>query len=229
MAAEGETVWDQEAHSRALLLKRRCGRCAERVPASALLRAAACPHCGERLGWPAAEDAASLIAALNARWAKRRWPVYGLVAASTAVTGFLPLLPTLVSIAFLLYIRLAILREPVGWFSPARRVLSRLALKLWFLAIGCLNLALVSLVALVPFANVVLSGLVSLATTALFVEVALDYLRGRLRREAEAGPALDAWEWGLPVGLLVGSVVTAGAAAWGIYQAWTVVTACLAR
>lgn len=220
-------TFDRDAHSRALMLRRRCGHCAERVPATVLLRGQGCPHCGREVGWPAGADAESILAALDRRWRRRRWPAYLLVTLSAAATGFLPFLPTIVSVIFMVYVRLAILRDPVSWFGPSRRILTRVGLKLWLVTVGSVNLALVSVFALVPFANVVLAGLASLATSALFVEVALVYLRGRLRREAEHGPELEAWEWGVPAALVAGTAAAVGGCIYALHQAWTLVQSLL--
>jgi len=216
--------FDPDAHSRALMLRRRCGRCAERVAASELLRAGNCPRCGGQLGWPCAADTESIIEAIDRRWRRRRWPVYIFVTVTAALTGFVPLLPTIVSVAVMIYLRLAILREPVSWFGPGRRILAKVGLKLWLVTVGCINLALISAAALVPFVNVVLSGVVSVATSALFVEVALVYLRGRLRQEAEAGPRLEAWEWGVPLALVAGMAAAAAGSALAIAGIWQWVT-----
>ena len=60
---------DLQTHHNLLLLRRRCGWCAESVPLKALLRADACPHCGANL--LPAETGAALHEALAGRWAVR--------------------------------------------------------------------------------------------------------------------------------------------------------------
>ena len=63
-----------------------------------------------------------------------------------------------------------------------------------------------------------------MATTALFVEVSLWFLRGRLRREASYGPTLQGWEWGLPAGLIGGTLVIGTAALIAVIATWEVLS-----
>jgi hypothetical protein len=195
-------VFDVDAHRRALLLRRRCGTCAECVGPAVLLRGEPCPHCGSVARWPSTASE-SLLDALAARWRRRRWVVYGLLALSTGLTGFLPVIPTLVAAVFMIALRHTLMREPLKWFGPPRRLVTGINLKLWLVSVAALTLVATTLLSLVPFANVPLNAVACLATTALFVEVSLVYLRDRLRREATGGAGLDAWEWGVPA-LLAG-------------------------
>jgi hypothetical protein len=169
----------------------------------------------------------SIIAGIDRRWRARRLVFYAVVTVTTALAGFLPFLPTLLSVASMVYVRLAVLREPVQWFGPGRRLVTRFALKLWLVAVGSLTLVLNSLAVLVPFANVPLSGAICLGANVLFVEVALVYLRGRLRREAETGPALESWEWGVPAGLVVATVGALAGAIYGGRMVWQAVAGLL--
>lgn len=223
--AEGPTAWDRGAHRRALMMSRRCASCAERVGPEVLLRGRPCPHCGRPSPWPAGADAESVIVAIERRWRGRRWWIYGAVTISTGLTGFLPIVPTLVTVGFMIYLRYALMRAPLEWFSPGRRFACKLTLKLWMMAVGCLTLGLNALFALIPVGNLFLNALVGLASTALFVEVALWSLRTRLRREAYEGPELWFWEWALPAGLL-GSVLALGAGALlVVIVTWELITA----
>jgi hypothetical protein len=157
-------------------------------------------------------DADSVISAIERIWHRRRWWIYGAVTLSAGLTGFLPIVPTLITLGFMIYLRYALMREPLAWFSPARRFTSRFALKLWMVLVGCLALGLNALLNLLPFANVPLNAVVAVLSTSLFVEISIWYLRGRLRREAAEGPKLEGWEWGLPVGLLGGTFAIGAAA-----------------
>lgn len=207
-AEQVEASWDRVAHQRALLLQRRCGHCAERLRAKVLLRGLDCPRCGRPARWPGALDAESLADAVDTRWRRRRWLVYGLVTLSTGATGFLPVVPTVITVIVMIVVRHSFLREPMRWFSPGRKLVTGLNLKLWLVLVSSLTLAANAMLSLLPFVNIVLNALVCLGTTALFVEVALVYLRGRLRREASEGPGLELWEWGVPA-LLAGLVLVA--------------------
>lgn len=219
----GSRAWDQEAHQRALMLQRRCGYCAERVGPGVLLRGKPCPHCGRDLRWPSATDAESVIAAVEGRWKRRRWWIYGLVTGSAALTGFLPFVPTLVALGFMVVLRYSLLREPLEWFSRGRRLTSKFTLKLWLVTIGCLTLTVNELLNVLLFVNVFLKAAVCLGTTALFVEVSLWFLRGRLRREAYQGPDLDGWEWGVPAALMGGVLVLGASAILAVVLTWEVV------
>ena len=215
--------WDQEAHQRKLMLERRCPHCAEQVSAMVLFGGKPCA-CGRSIAWPAGPDAESVIEAVEGRWRRRRWWVYGLVTLSTGLTGFLPIVPTLVAIGFMIFLRYALLREPLDWFSRGRRITSRFVLKLWLVTVGCLALGVNELLNLLVFVNLFLKAGVCLATTALFVEVSLWYLRGRLRREAHHGPTLEGWEWGLPAGLIGGVLVMGTAALVAVVATWEVLS-----
>lgn len=197
------------------MLRRRCCACAEPVGPNVLFRGQPCSKCGQESTWPVSGDADSLIEAIQQKWRRRRTIVYLLVAGSTALTGFLPIVPTLIAVAFMIVLRHTFMREPMQWFSPGRRVVTGLNLKLWLVTVSGLTLILNALLGLIPFANIVLNAGACLATTALFVEVALRYLGGRLRREASDGPALEPWEWGVPA-LLTATIVCVGIAAVGV-------------
>lgn len=214
LAAEASalTVAEREAHQRALMMQRRCPHCAEEVPPGAIFGNRPCPSCGMAVVWPAGEQLASVIDRVESLWRKRRWWIYTLVGSSVALTGVLPIVPTVLAVGILIAVRLTLLREPLQWFSPGRRFTTRFALKLWMVFVGCVTLLANALLNLFPGVNIVLKALVSLAMAALFVEIAVVFLRNRLHREAQHGPALQWWEWGLPVGML-GSVVVASVGA----------------
>lgn len=219
-----EGSWSIDAHRRALMLRRRCSACAEAVGPKVLFRGAPCPRCGQTSTWPMADDADSLIEAVQEKWRRRRVLIYTLVTVSTALTGFLPVVPTLIAVIFMIVLRHAFMREPLQWFSPGRRVVTGLNLKLWLVTVSGLTLGVNAILALLPFLNIVLNAAACLATTALFVEVALRYLGGRLRREASDGPSLELWEWGVPA-LLTGAIIGVGIAATGaVILVWDLIS-----
>jgi hypothetical protein len=211
--APASPPWTPQAHQRALMLRRRCPHCAEQVAASLLLRHSACLECGLALDWPQVTDALSIGQTLLEGWRRRRWWVYGGVVLATGLTGFLPVVPTLLAVIAMIILRYGLMREPLGWFSPARRLTSRLVLGQWLALTSLLALGLNVLCSLVPAASVVLNAIACLGATALFVEVSLLYLRGRLEREVEHGAKLQVWEWALPLVLIVGVAVVAAASA----------------
>ena len=74
-------------HADALLLKARCGACAERVPRTNILRGLDCPSCDSGLSWSAAGQ---LTEGLRDQMGWKRWLAYGLVLAGSFLTGLLP-------------------------------------------------------------------------------------------------------------------------------------------
>lgn len=217
------------AHGRALIMQRRCAWCAESVPASVLLRGAACPRCKRVSQWSISQDATDLIGALNRTWSGKRWWFYGLLGVSTFATGMFPLAATLLTVAAMIYARIAIVREALTWFSPARRFTTRFTLRLWLLSTALLALVGNELLTLVPWANMPLKMMVSLASASMFVEGSLAWLRGRLKREASTDASLQWWEWALPVGLIGGATgLTIGAVAVGM-TLWSVAQGLIAQ
>lgn len=201
-------------HQRALLLARRCSHCAERIEPAVLFRNAPCPRCGRKIEWPTAKRASSLSEVIGRRWRRRRWLIYGLVALSSGLTGFLPVLPTVVATVFMIVLRYSFMREPMAWFSPARKLVTGLNLKLWLVTVSCLTLLMNTLMSFLPFINVPLNAVVGAVMTAIFVEISLLYLHGRLEREEETHE-LDDWEWGFAA-LLFALTVLFGSLALGL-------------
>jgi hypothetical protein len=200
---------------------RRCGWCAEPVGIGVLLRAEPCPRCGRAEGEGAHRQALlsnpntgdgphSLLDPIEDKWRARRWWLYGLLAAGTFATGTLPFVATLLTVAFFIAMRFLLIREPVQWFGPARRLTSRFTLRMWLLLTSVVTLVANELLTFLPGVNMLLKMLVSVAGAALFVEGSLWFLRGRLRREASPDPSLQWWEWGLPL-TLIGVVCALGA------------------
>ncbi len=224
MATNAIVEFDQAAHQRELLLRGRCSACAEKVPLGALVAQEACPHCATSLVWPASDGLDSVVSGLTAKWRGRRLWVYSLLTLSTGLTGFLPIVPTILAVAFLIYMRFAILRSPMQWLSPGRKVTTKLTLKLWIATIGIVTLALSTLSDLIPFANIFIKMGLNLGAGALFIEVALWHIRGRLRLEQNKGAKLEWWEWGLPVFLLAGAMVGGICAFAAFAVAWEIIS-----
>lgn len=194
-----------QTHHNLLLLRRRCGWCAESVPLKALLRGEDCSHCGAALqpvggGLPLQE-------ALAERWMGRRLLGYGLVATASFVSGSVPLIQTVVLALGLLVLHVFLVRSGLGWLLPARRVAARFTIKL----VGALltALAFVVNVAVAPLVGVsaVLLAVLGLVSAVVYVETALWLIRRRVAWEAEGRP-LQKREWMLPAGLGAGLVFT---------------------
>jgi len=150
------------------------------------------------------------------RWA---WRVvgYGLVAVASFFGGLIPLVQAVVQIAAMLVLHLILLRRPLYWLTPGRRLAARTTIKLLGALLGAFGLMVNVLVAPLPgVSGVVLAGL-GFALTAVYVEGGLAIIRRRLVWESEARP-LQVVEWGLPVGL-VAALVGCTAAVVGVVTA----------
>ena len=201
-----DTSTAMEEHRRSLMLKRRCSHCAERVRASILLRGRPCPRCQKVSSWNRSEDADALISALDQKWRRRRWWVYGILALGTFSTGMFPLVATLLALLAMVYARLVIVRRSLLWFGPGRRFTARFTIRAFMLTTGLMALVSNELLTLLPWANMPLKMLTSVFFTGLFVEGSLLYLTRTLRHEASEEHGLKWWEWGVPAGAVASAV-----------------------
>ncbi len=192
---------DLAAHQQALLLGRRCASCAEHVAARTLIDKTSCPHCGKVSRWQRLDDVEARVDAILQPWRRRRYWIYGLTAAGSFLTGSLPVVATVVTIIALVVMRHTVLRAPMVWLGPRRRVVTRLWLRLWLVIVALSALVLNELLTLLPIANMFIKAIVSVAAAAGYLELGLAYSRNRIRRE-QRGPELDWWEWALPAAML---------------------------
>jgi hypothetical protein len=193
------------AHQDALLLDRRCGRCAERTSALAILRGSTCGACDAHLTW---NGRGGVLAGLDAQRALPRRLGYVLIAVSSGLLGVLPFAQLFVQAAGLVVLHLVQLRRPLLWLSPRRRLLARMTLKLWgstLLVASLFGSILLAPLHAVPGLGTLLNagahGVAGALCTVLYIEGGLALLRRRLRWEAEGRP-LAAAEWGPPLVLL---------------------------
>lgn len=194
------------AHQNELLSGGRCGRCAERVERTQVVKAADCPHCGSALEF----HGGHVLDELEAK--RLRWRVlgYALVAAGSFVAGAVPLLQVVVQVLALFILHVVVLRRGLVWLGPGRRVLARISMKLYGAAIA--TFALLINVAIAPLVGVsaFILAAVGPLLTAAYVEGSLVILRKRLRWEADGRP-LQKREWVLPVSLITALLVAIGA------------------
>jgi len=199
------------AHRRRLLLRKRCPECAERAAAGAILRGEPCSHCHAELVLDhGGEHADRMLGAVRRRWGRWRFVVYPLALIANLLAGLIPLLSTVVLIVTMLIADVALVRRPILWLSPARRVMTRTTVKLWFAMLGVVS-ALVNLAA-APFitafgAGAIASAVSGLLATALYIEGALWLVTRRVRLESVTR-RLGLLEWTVPVGLLGGLVLS---------------------
>ena len=197
-----------EAHRSELLLRRRCGDCAERVPAGAVLGGGTCPSCASEITFVTADNVEERINQMLGRWGARRWVIYGLTALGALLTGFFPLAASLVTLVALLVMRHAVLRGALGWLGPKRRMATKMMLRQWMVLVALAGLLADQLLRLIPIGGIFGKMAVALALAVLFLESSLRFAAGRIRREVR-GAALDSWEWALPLALVVLMVLAA--------------------
>ncbi len=204
---------DLDAHHDALLLAGRCGRCAEVVKRHRLLRQLTCVHCGASLAVRGALDLPVRLE--RGRW---RWRVlgYGLVGVASFIAGTIPLVQSALQVLALLVLHIILLRRPLLWLTPGRRLAARTTIKLLGAVLGAVSVLLNVLVAPLPGVSNAVLATFGFGLTAVYVESGLAVIRRRLRWEAEARP-MSVVEWGLPAGLvgtlLLSTVGFIGAAA----------------
>jgi hypothetical protein len=193
-----EPVLDLDAHHDALLLRGRCGCCAEPVTRHRLLRQLDCEHCGASLCPRGAHDLHTRLEHGRLAW---RSVGYGLVAAASFFAGTVPLVQAALQIVAFLVLHVVLLRRPLYWLTPVRRLTARTTIKLLGAVLGATSVLVNLLVAPLPGVSNAVLAIVGFAFTAAYVEGGLVILRRRLLWEAEGRP-LSPVEWGLPAGLI---------------------------
>ncbi len=179
-------------HRQALLQRRRCPHCAERVPARTLLRGGTCPQCGSLLRLPGSADhAAEVLSAIKAGWRKARLPVYAGVLASTFLAGWVPLLSTVVTAAAMVTANVLLVRRPLRWLPPVQRMVTRASSRIWLVVLTLVSLALNTVAA--PLiaamgAGAVLSAMAGLGATFLYIEGSLAMIERGVARAARPSP-----------------------------------------
>jgi hypothetical protein len=208
------------AHQAALLMERRCGTCAERLGARDVWAGKACRWCKQPVFATGTFDAEGLAAGVTGKWQKWRTGVVVLVGVACLITGLVPLLAPVVFAAAMILANFVLIRQPLRWLRPARRLSTRLSLKILLAGLTLANLILSVLVyplfGVAQVTTAIISSLLALA----YVEAALRLTSAGLRREAAQTP-LQVWEW-LPPTLLLGACflfilvvsATAGGAFW---------------
>lgn len=164
-------------HRQRLLQRRRCPHCAERVTARAILAGSDCPSCGGPLRLSGTEQhATQVLGAIRAGWSRSRILVYAGVLVATFLAGWVPWLGTAVTAVAMVLANILLIRRPLQWLRPGRRMVTRLVLRVWLFALVLVSFLLNTLAAgLIPAlgAGAVLSGIVGLVTTVLYVEGSL--------------------------------------------------------
>ncbi len=138
------------------------------------------------------------------RW---RWRAvgYSLVAVASFAAGLVPLAQSMVQIVAIFILHVVLLRRPLQWLTPARRMTTRFTVKLLGAGLGAVGVLVNVAVAPLPGVSAVVLAGVGFTLTAIYVEVGLMVVRRRLQWEAD-GVALRVREWMLP-GVLVGGLL----------------------
>ena len=197
---------DLSAHRRELLARQRCGACAEPVPSVAILRAEACPTCGEDL---TNTDAQAALDALRRTWRKRRLLTYFLIGLLSFFGGTVPMLQSVILVLSLVYVHLKVLRHSLDWLGRSRRVAARFSMKILAAGISCFNLVVnVLVIPLVGVSGGILA-ILAIIQAIFYVEISLWMIDRRLGWE-KAGEPLKVREWLLPVSLIGGTLLIVG-------------------
>jgi len=190
-------------HRRALLVRQRCGLCAERVRPVDVLREAICAHCGASLGWGGGGE--GVVEAMTASWVtERRWAL-GVVGVLTLFAGHVPLAAPALWVVVVAVVHFRLLRRPLRWLSMGRRAALKLTLKLMVASLACLNLVVNVVVAPLVSAGALVLALLSVASLSVYVTSAHWMLARRLQWDRE-GRRLSWLEWG-PASAMLGALV----------------------
>jgi hypothetical protein len=196
----------RESHELALLLDGRCRRCAEPIPGGTALGGRPCPFCAEQT-LPTAEERGALSELFAARAGARLWVALVVLAAATLLTGWLPLVASLLLAGGLVWIRATIVGPTTRLFGAPRRVVSRWTLRLTAAVFVGLSLIVLELLTLVPVAGAAAKLVLVPSQVAFAGWFARSYLAWQARQES-AGRPVAAWEWVvLATGLLVIALV----------------------
>ncbi len=209
MTSDGTDDGPDPHHRLRLLETGRCGRCAEPISRSGILRGNECDHCGQAPKPPSDE----LLDQLTNRRLRWRLAAYGAIGLASFFAGTVPLLQSLFQICALVVLHVMVLRRGLRWLGMRRRIVTRLNIKLFGATLSAaailLNVAVAPLVGLGAFVLATSGPLLA----AVYVEGGLAMLRRGLRREVD-GDSLQTIEWMLPAGLVailvVAMLATAG-------------------
>ena len=168
-------------HKQRLLQRRRCPACAERAPARRILRGLPCAHCGETMRVSGSEDrAAEVLAAISHGWETARKQVYAAVLLANFLSGWVPLLASVVTAGAMLAANVLLIRRPLRWLPPVQRAATRFGSRLWLVVLLMGSFVLHTLAAPLIAAwglGAVASGVVGTISTYLYVEGSLWLIR----------------------------------------------------
>jgi len=176
-----------EAHELALLLAGRCRACAERLPGGAALRGRPCPACGTPTA-PTQADRVELARRFGERAGARMWGAILAVAVATLLTGWAPLLASLVLAAGLVWVGTAIVRPALRLLPAGRRVVAGWTLRLVGAAYLAVLVVFVELLTLLPGVGVPVKAVVASAQVGLGAWFARTYLGWQAAREVRNEP-----------------------------------------
>jgi uncharacterized protein (DUF983 family) len=180
-------------HQQALIQRQRCPRCAERAPASRILRGETCGRCGVRLRLDASDDhAREVLVALQAGWEKTRILVYGSVLVATFLTGLVPMVAAVATTIAMTLANVLLIRNPLQWLPPTRRVWSWLRIDAWFAILTVVSFVLNAVAAtmlVAAGAGAMLSAFTGFLITLLYIEGALSLVASEVERASKLAVA----------------------------------------
>jgi hypothetical protein len=195
-----------QKHRHVLLSQQRCSECAEQIPPKIILSGGDCPECETTLGDQLADEA---IGVIRQKWKRQRWVVYFAVAGLSFFAGLIPMLQGVAMVVVLIYLHIKVIRKPLQWLSPSRRVAARFSIKIFAAGLICFNLVCnVLVIPLVGASALVLSAL-SVFQVVFFCEGSLKLIDRRLEWERN-GESLKVREWLFPTALMGGTLAIVG-------------------
>jgi len=110
----------------------------------------------------------------------------------------------------MLVLHVILLRRPLYWLTPVRRLAARTTIKMLGALLGSVGLLVNVIMAPLPGVSSLVLGGVGFAFTAAYVEGGLTIIRRRVQWEAEGRP-LQVVEWGLPVAMVTSLLLSTAA------------------
>ena len=188
-------------HSNILLQRHRCGACAEATTAVSILREEPCTFCGRTLRWSRADDAATLGDKLRLTWNQRRWWVVSAVLLLSFLGGQVPMLQSLLMVGAMIFLHVWLIRKPLKWFPPARRLCAALNVKILLVSIAMFILFVNVLIWPFACANGLVLAVLGVGGVLLHVQGGFMIVERRLKWEV-AGRPFGIHDWLVPVFLL---------------------------
>jgi fucose 4-O-acetylase-like acetyltransferase len=133
-----------------------------------------------------------VLIAIRSGWIRSRVLVYGGVLLGTFLTGMVPMVAAIATTLAMTLANVLLIRSPLQWLPPTRRIWTWLRIDLWFLALTVASFLLHALAAtwLLAFGSgALLSAITGLAVTFLYIEGSLGLVANEVERISRGGVA----------------------------------------